>query len=47
MGVDEDNSTDHPLSQWEQIVNDAENCSDEDLSFNIDEVDELSDASSL
>ena len=43
MEVDEDNSTNHPLSQWEKIVNDAENCSDEDLSFNIDEVDELSD----
>jgi hypothetical protein len=43
MDVDEDNSTDHPLGQWERIVNDAENCSDEDLSFNIDEVDELSD----
>jgi len=43
MEVDEDSCTDHPLGQWEQIVNDAENCSDGDLSFNIDEVDELSD----
>ena len=38
MEIDEDCDGDHPLNQLDKIIHDAENCSEDDDSFNVDDL---------